>query len=78
VSQAESTIGSEEDDSATTTEAAIEVGHSFTGSEFGSGSGGYAIDSPLAEHEFHDGLAPASERNSGGEIVGIATATDER
>ena len=39
--------------------------------------GGDAVDSPLAEDELHDGLAPAGERDGGGEIVGVAAAADE-
>ena len=75
--QAEASVGAQEDDSAATAEATVEVGHGFAGGEFGSSSGGDAIDSPLAEYEFHDGLAPARERDGGGYIVGVATAADE-
>ena len=45
---------------------------------FGSVAGEDAIDGPFAEDQLHDGLAPAGERDGGGEIVRIAAAADER
>ncbi len=39
--------------------------------------GGDAVGGPLAEDQLHDGFAPAGEGDGGGEIVGVAAATDE-
>ena len=44
---------------------------------FGGGSACDAVGGPLAEDELHDGFAPAGERYGGGEIVCVATATNE-
>jgi hypothetical protein len=58
-------------------EAVVEVGDGFAGGDFRGGAGGYAVGGPLAEDQLHDGFAPAGEGDGGGEIVGVAAATDE-
>ena len=78
VGEAEAAVGAEEDDAAVSAEAVVEVGDGFAGGDFGGGAGGDAIGGPLAEDQFHDGFAPAGEGDGGGEIVGVAAATDER
>lgn len=76
--QAESSVRAEEDDAAATAETAVKIGHGFACGEFGSSAISDAIDSPFAEHELHDGLAPAREGDGCGEIIRVATAADER
>ena len=58
-------------------EAVVEVGDGFAGGDFRGGAGGDAVGGPFAEDKLHDGLAPAGEGDGGGEIVGVASATDE-
>ena len=77
VGEAEASVGAEEDDAAVSAEAVVEVADGFAGGDFGGGAGCDAVGGPLAEDKLHDGLAPAGERDSGGEIVGVAAATDE-
>jgi hypothetical protein len=77
VGEAETAVGSEEDYSAVSAEAVIEVRDGFAGGDFGGGAGGDAVGSPLAEDKLHDGFAPAGKRDGGGEIVCVAAATDE-
>ena len=78
MSEADTAVGTEEDDAAVAAEAVVEIGDGFAGGEFGRGSCSDAVSGPFAEDELHDGFAPAGERDSCGEIVSIATATDER
>ena len=59
-------------------EAVVEIADGFAGGDFGCGTGGDAVGGPLAEDKFHDGLAPAGERDGCGKIVGVAAATDQR
>ena len=77
VGEAEAAVGAEEDDAAVTAEAVIEVGDGFAGGDLRGGAGGDAVGGPLAEDELHDGFAPAGEGDGGGEIVGVAAASDE-
>ena len=77
VGEAEAAVGAEEDDAAVSAKAVVEVGDGFAGGDFGSCAGGDAVGGPLAEDQFHDGLAPAGEGDGGGKIVGVAAATDE-
>jgi len=77
VGQAEAAVGTEQDDAAVTAEAIEEIRDGFLGGKFGGCAVGDAVGGPLAEDQFHDGLAPAGERDGGGEIVSITTATDE-
>src|ERR1700728_1237536 len=77
VGEAEAAIGAEQNDAAVPTESIVEVGDGFAGSDFRRSAGGYAIGSPFAKDEFHDGFAPPGERYSGGKSVGVAAATDE-
>jgi len=77
VGEAEAAVGAEEDDAAVSAEAVVEVADGFAGGDFGRSAGGDAIGGPLAEDELHDGLAPAGKGDGGGEIVGVASATDE-
>ena len=78
VGNAEATERAEQDDAAVATEAVEEIGDGFFRGLGGRGALLDAIDGPLAEHQFHDGLSPAGERNRGGKIVGVAAAADER
>ena len=75
--EAEAAVGAEEDDATVAAEAVVEIGDGFAGDDFRGGAGSDAVCGPLAEDEFHDGFAPASERDGGGEIVSVTTATDE-
>lgn len=77
VGEAEAAVGAEEDDSAVAAETVVEVGDGFAGDDFRGGAGGDTVSGPLAEDEFHDGFAPSGEGDGGGEIVSVATATDE-
>jgi hypothetical protein len=77
VGEAEAAVGAEEDDAAVAAEAVVEVGDGFAGGDFWGGAGGYAVGGPLAEDQLHDGFAPAGEGDGGGEVVGVAAATDE-
>ena len=54
------------------------VGHGFTSGEFRCGSGGHAVDRPLAQHKLHDRLTPSRERHGRGKVIGVATAADQR
>src|SRR5690349_18344637 len=78
VGHAESSVGAEQDDAAVSAEAIVQIRHCLTRGELRRAAGGYAIGGPLAEHQFHDGFAPASERHCSGHVVGIAAATNER
>jgi hypothetical protein len=77
VGEAEAAVGAEEDDAAVSAEAVVEVGDGFAGGDFRGGAGGDTVGGPFAEDELHDGFAPAGEGDGGGEVVGIAAATDE-
>ena len=78
VGEAEAAVGSEEDDAAVASKAVEEIRDGFAGGDFRGGAGGDAVGGPFAEDELHDGFAPAGEGDGGGEIVGVAAATDER
>ena len=58
-------------------QAFVEVGDGVRCGLFGGDSALDTIDGPFAEDKLHDGLAPAGEGDGGGEIVGVASATDE-
>lgn len=77
VGEAEASIGAEQDDAAVPTEAVEEIRDGFARGDLRCGAGSDAIGGPLAQHQFHNGFAPAGERDSGGEVVGVASATDE-
>jgi hypothetical protein len=77
VGEAETAVGTEEDNAAVAAETVEEIRDGFAGGEFGGGTASDAVGGPFAEDELHDGFAPAGERDGGGEIVGIAAATDE-
>ena len=77
VGEAEAAVGAEEDDASVAAEAVVEIGDCFAGGDFRCAAGGDAVGGPLAEHEFHDGLAPTGEGDSGGEVVSVAAAADE-
>ena len=78
VREAVAAIGAEQDDAAVAAEPAEEIGDGGFCRGVGSIAGEDAVDCPLAEHELHDGLAPAGERDGGAEVVGVAAAADER
>src|ERR1019366_5858156 len=78
VRETETAIGAEENDSAVAAETVEQVGHRLARGYLWSRAGSDAIGGPLAQHQFHDGLAPPGERDGGGQIVGIATAANER
>jgi len=59
-------------------ETVEEIGDGFAGGDVRGRACGDTIRGPLAEDQLHDGLAPAGERDGGGEIVGVAAASDER
>ncbi len=75
--EAESAVGSEQDDAAVASETVEEIRDRLARGEFGRCTGGNAIGGPLAEDKLHDGLTPAGKRNSRGEIVGVAAAADQ-
>jgi hypothetical protein len=77
VGEAEAAIGTEEDDAAMAAETVEEIRDGLAGGDFRGGSVGDAVGGPFAEDELHDGFAPAGEGDGGGEIVGVAAATDE-
>lgn len=77
VGYAEAAVGAEEDDAAVAAEAFREVVDGFAGGDFRGAAGGDAVSGPFTEDELHDGLTPAGEGDGGGEIVGVAAATDE-
>src|ERR1035437_7229089 len=77
VGQAEASVGAEQDDATVAAETVVEVGNGFMGGGFGGGACGDAVGGPLAEDQLHDGFAPSGEGDGGGEIVGVAAATDE-
>ncbi len=76
VGEAEAAVGAEKDDSAVAAETVVEVFDGFIGGQFGWCAVHDAVSGPLAEDELHDGFTPAGERDSGGEIVSVAAATD--
>src|ERR1700761_1030400 len=78
VGQAVAAVRTEQDDAAVTTEAAEKIGDGGLRSVLGSVAAEDAIDGPLAEHQFHDGLAPPGERDGSAEIVCITAAANER
>ena len=55
----------------------MEIADGVGSDQLGRAAGEHAVGGPFAEDELHDGFAPAGERDSGGEVVGIAAATDE-
>ena len=55
----------------------VYFGDGWGGGFFWGNAGGDAVDGPLTEDELHDGLAPAGERDGGGEVVCIAAAADQ-
>src|ERR1035441_4106234 len=59
-------------------ETVVEVGDGFLGGELGGRASGDAVGGPLAKDQLHDGFSPAGEGDSGGEIVGVAAAPDQR
>ena len=78
--EAEAAVGAEEDDAAVgSAEAVVEVEMSFAGGDFRGGAGRRTrfVVGPFAEDKLRDWLAPAGEGDGGGEIVGVAAATDE-
>ncbi len=50
--QAKAAVGTEKDDAAVAAKTVEEVGNSLAGGDFGSGSAGHAIGSPLASTNF--------------------------
>ncbi len=66
VGDAEPTEGTEQDDAAVAAQAVEEVGDGFLRGLRRGRALLDAIDGPLAEHQFHDGLSPTGERNRGG------------
>src|ERR1700679_1469800 len=70
-------VGTEQDDPAMALETSIEIGD-------GVFSGllrpqlRYPVDRPLAQHQLHDGLAPAGQRGSRAAVVGVAPTADDR
>jgi len=78
VGEAETAVGGEKDDAAVAAETAVEVGDGLAGGDIWGCAVCDAVGGPLAEDQLHDGFAPAGERDGGGEIVGIAAATDQR
>ena len=77
VGESEAAVWAEKDDAAVAAETVEEVGDGFAGGEIGGDARGDAVGGPLAEDQLHDGFAPSGERDGGGEIVGVAAATDE-
>ena len=77
VGEAEAAVGAEEDDAAVSAESVVEVGDGLAGRDFRGRACSDAVGGPLAQYQFHDGFAPAGERNGGSEVVGITAAPDE-
>jgi len=77
VGESEAAVGAEKDNAAVTTESVEEIGDSFAGGDFRGRACGDAVSGPLAKDQLHDGFAPTGEGDGGGEIVGVAAATDE-
>lgn len=78
VGEAETSVGSEQDDAAVAAEAAMKVSDGIRSNLLGRDTREDAISSPLAEDKLHDGFAPAGEGDGGAGIIRIAAATDER
>ncbi len=76
--EAEAAVGAEEDDAAVPSKAVVEVGDGFASGDFRCGAVGDAVGGPFTQDELHDGLSPSGEGDGGGEVVGIASAPDER
>ncbi len=77
VGQSEAAVWTEEDDAAMAAETVEKVSDGLAGGELRSSSSSHPVCGPLAENELHDGFAPAGEGDGGGEVVGVAAATDE-
>ena len=77
VGQAEAAVGTEQDDASMAAESIVEVGNGLARGELRCDASADAVCSPLAEDQFHDGFAPAGERDGGGKIVSITAAANE-
>ena len=59
------------------TEPVVEIGDCLAGRDLRRGAVGDAVCGPLAQHQFHDRLAPAGERHRSREVIRITAAADQ-
>ena len=71
-------IGTEQNNTPVALKPFGQIGNRLWRDHIRSLPGLYAIRSPFAEHQLHHWFAPAGERYGRGQLVGIATAANER
>src|SRR5580700_2619443 len=76
--ETDTAIRAEQNDASVASQSLEEIVDGGLCSDLRAGPGSDAIDCPFAQHELHNRLAPASERDSSREIVGVAAAPDQR
>ena len=71
-------LGIEDDDAAVSVYPLLQIIHRLQRGPLRQVARRDAVGSPFREDQLHDGLAPSGGRSRGAQIIGVATATDQR
>src|SRR5207245_2892313 len=77
VSDAEAAAGVEQNYTAVTGDAVLQVLHRLEGHPLRRVPGEHSVSGPFRQHQLHDRFAPAGGRGGGAFVIGIAATTNE-